>query len=782
MALAVLLPSAVGIQALSSSKAHSRYSALLAHLVDATARLEAEMGWTAAQETSAAAPADLAGTFRDALGVFAAIRTIGHERQPEAALRWASLETQYRIDAANERARLGVAAGGMPPHLYASWHAEEESGASFEDITGSFLTLAHQFIQAKSVGPAQRLMLMEAFRTFGRAQLRPSLQRTLRAVTLSTLNNADANLILLMICAGVSLLVAVLNSIFILRPMQRTMLQNQELLVRERDRARASERAKRDFLAMMSHELRTPMNSILGFTHLLRGTELQVQQKHYADAIHASGETLLKLLSDILDMANFEAGSLQLQEAEFSLPDVVYDVIALLGPQAAAKRLDLSAYIDPALPERLKGDSGRVRQILVNLVSNAIKFTVSGGAGIEVMHEGGNDQTGLSVLMSVTDTGLGIAKDQRERIFERFTQVDSSASRPFEGSGLGLAICRELAQLMGGEIGMDSTPGKGSTFWVRIKLASVRSPAGTAQRYDFSLGGKRFLVVDDNALNLRISRLQLEAYGAEVVGVSDARAALTALAQGVTEGRPYDLAIIDQMMPEIDGLTLRKMIRDQPQHAGLKLIISSSGGIAHDRQARILGFDAACPKPIAQEELVRQINALVNPTGDGLAGGAVAVLRSKPARPGVMGKKPKLLVAEDNPVNQKLIVTALKQAGFAVDLVGDGVEAVHAVQRLSYDLVLMDIRMPVMSGVEATQRIRSLPGPVSKPPIIAMTANALVGDREEYLAAGMNDYVAKPIDLNILLAKIRAHLPRNVGEGTAESADGVPWKTEMKRL
>ena len=363
----------------------------------------------------------------------------------------------------------------------------------------------------------------------------------------------------------------------------------------------------------------------------------------------------------------------------------------------------------------------------------------------------------------VTDTGIGIPADHLARIFDHFTQVDSGVRRRYDGAGLGLSICKQLVELMDGEIHVESKPDQGSTFSFHIRLADL-VPPGVKIRDSFNtdLTRRRCLVVDDNTLNRRIVRLQLEGFGAEVDGAPDAQTAMASLAEAHRNGRPYHIAIIDHMMPGIDGLTLRRLIREQQQYAGLKLIISSSGGIAFDQQARALGFDAACAKPVVQEKLVMQVHELLQRPTTLTAHAPLAhlepVLVAEAPSEEVKDRKPRLLVAEDNPINQRLISTALKQAGYVVDMVGDGVEAVHAVQRLPYDLILMDIRMPVMSGVEATQRIRSMSGPAALLPIIAMTANTMVGDREEYLAAGMNDYVAKPIDFHMLLRKIENYI------------------------
>ncbi len=778
----LLLIVSVGLRALTASQTSERFSALITQLSEATTRLESELGWSLAQMGGSDGAASMASRYREVLAAFSALRATDRPAASEAHPHWAALELEYRLVPQAERARFGLGEGEMTEELRTLWDGSEGSRSVKADVA-EFLNLAQSIVAANGTYTAEHTKTMEALRNLTQTRLLPALHRAQNAARSGMVLGDNFEMYLLLACSGAATLAMLLSIAFIFWPLQRAARRDQELLIRECDRAKASEQGNRDFLAMMSHELRTPMNGIVGFTNLLLGTELNSEQKEYAQTIRDSGRALLELLNDILDLSKIEAGQLQLDDVNFSLADVVSDVVTLLGPQALAKHLDLSAYIDPAIPEKLRGDGGRLRQVLVNLAGNALKFTVSGGVAIEARYEGGDDKAGHTITISVADTGIGIAEDQLKRIFQRFTQVDNSSNRRFEGSGLGLSISQELAQLMGGEIGVESTLDEGSTFWLRTKLASAIPPAQRlSEQAKVSLAGKRFLVVDDNALNRRIFRLQLESFGADVECVPNARAALTALAHADSHGSPFDLAIIDQMMPEMDGLTLRKMIRDKPQYAGLKLIISSSGGIAYDQQARALGFNAACPKPVMQEKLVAKIQELLTPSATAEAGVLISVLPPKPSGPVPAGKnrQPRLLVAEDNPVNQRLIVAALKQGGFAIDLVSDGVEAVHAVQRQHYDLVLMDIRMPVMNGVEATQRIRALPDPQSKLPIIAMTANAMLGDREEYLAAGVDDYVAKPIDFDILFAKIRAHLPIGVAEAAASGAEIIALQAEKK--
>lgn len=783
IAVILLFMMALGVRALSSYRDDSRFAALFAKAFEAAAHLETGLGRALARQGTPGDGPAIAREYRRALAMFSALRaTRQHgDRQEE---RWGALETAYGVDPAAERSRFGVARGAMPDTLRILWNGDDGSEAPLEETAAAFFTLIRPVIEANGVYTAGHADLLESARRLSKTQLDPAFSRALLVLGDDAHQSLTALFYLLAACACALLLAALLCVLFIFRPLRRLIANGYSPLAQERDRNRASLRGRREFLGMMGHELRTAMNGIIGFSHLLLETELEGKQKEYAELVHQSGQNLLGLINDILDLSEIESGAMRLEDANFSVPDLIFETVTEFGPAAAAKRLDLAAYVDPALPEMLRGDGGRIRQILANLVSNAIKFTASGGVGIEVRQEGGNERTGHILSITVSDTGAGIAKDQLARIFERFTHAGSGPGRSLEGSGLGLAICRELTRLMGGEISVESLLEKGSAFCVRLRLASARPAAESIADSMPSpgLAGRRFLVLDDIELSRKILRLQLESYGAEVECVSDAQAALATLAEGVRRGEPYDLAIIDQTLPENDALILRKMIRDQPQYAALKLIISASGGIGFDQQARALGFDAVCPKPILQNKLIGKIGELLTPLGK-MRGPVPARLPAKvtaPAQQPTQGRTTRVLVAEDNAVNQHLISSALTQAGIIVHIVGDGVEAVHAVQRQPYDLVLMDIRMPVMNGVEATQRIRGLPAPVGKLPIIAMTANAMAGDREEYLAAGMDDYVAKPIDFNILMAKIRAHLPGGVAEAIPDTVEIVTWKQEKK--
>jgi signal transduction histidine kinase/DNA-binding response OmpR family regulator len=774
-AFIAILSLAAGWYMLSSSYTHENYSRLFTDLLAATSRFEAEMSAPASKDEAGPANKRLTAAFRELATLYSVMRRLDGEDEDTVRAAWRKIEKGLHINSQPVMDRYGLMDGQMPKPLFDIWEAADNAGVRFENQINELLTLGHQLLGVQDrASPEYQAIASGLRQSDDRIWL--FFRNGLDAIGDSTTASARLGFYLLAACALAVLLMGVFNGILLFMPMASAMLRVQDALIQERDRAIASERAKRDFLAMMSHELRTPMNGVLGFTNLLLSSNLTPKQKEHAETIQTSGLILLDLLNDVLDISNIEIGALELETSNFSLEEVVAEVTSLLGPQAFAKRLDISAYVDPSLPEMMAGDVGRLRQVLLKLASNAIKFTEQGGIGIEVRAGEALPQGGQNVKFSITDTGIGIPADHLVRIFDPFTQVDSGTRRKYDGAGLGLPICKQLVELMQGEIHVESKPDQGSTFTFHIYLAEVVPPgAKIRERFNSDLTRRRCLVVDDNALNRRIVRWQLEGFGADVDGAPDGQTAMASLAEAHRNGRPYHVAIIDHMMPGIDGLNLRRLIREQPQYAGLKLILSSSGGIAFDQQARALGFDAACPKPVVQEQLVMQVHELLQRPVAQIEHAPLAHLEPvpivQPAVPEVKeakDQKPRLLVAEDNPINQRLISTALKQAGYVVDLVGDGVEAVHAVQRLPYDLILMDIRMPVMSGVEATQRIRSMGGQVSMLPIIAMTANTMVGDREEYLDAGMNDYVAKPIDFHVLLRKIADYL------GNGETEDMLP--------
>jgi len=592
---------------------------------------------------------------------------------------------------------------------------------------------------------------------------------TAYAVDISLLGGSALTIVTFMIL-GITLVTSVIDRRFQAQA-HKLEIKNRELQ-EARDQAIKTARLKSEFLAMMSHEIRTPMNGVLGMTGILLETNLDKDQRECAETVKNSAESLLTIINDILDFSKIESGKLDIEIIDFDLRVAVDEVLDLLGTKAQDKGVELVGLMYASVPTSLRGDPGRFRQILLNLVGNAIKFTDLGEVVVHIVQVQ-DTQEDVVLRVEVRDTGLGLTPEAQGRLFQPFSQADNSTTRKFGGTGLGLAISKQLVELMGGEIGVETVLGQGSCFWFTLHLEKQAHPTERGMVTGNSLEGLRVCVVDANDTNRQLLNYYTMTWGMDCLSASDGPGALALLIDAVTHGRPCDLLIFDMHIPTMDGLELARTVKANPVLAHTRMVMLTSIGQRGDGMlVREAGIAAYLTKPIHQHQLRACLSMVMNPS----TGGEAQLVTKHSILEAAHGRGGRLLVADDNMVNQKVAVRMLERLGYRVDVVANGLEAVEAVSRVPYHAVLMDCQMPEMDGYEATRTIRARTAEngaaedgrrktffgahfSSHVPIIAMTANAMQGDREKGLDAGMDDFISKPVKPEELEAVLQRWIP-----------------------